>query len=213
MMRKIHRVALAALLKPAAASLAPPFALASTAWAKAFSTERRFTLTADGYPGGIAFVMFEPSATATDDYFTVDLAWVRRGAVAAPGDLGDDLMIPALAPWKDKSEDDVLARPWFRLRIDELWRSSPASYRGSFQFSTASSRYAAQLYSSPRDVSQAEREARAFRLLQTCMEEEKMLTDEGAAAEVGAALALALQAIRAAALPAFARAAALCVPE
>lgn len=209
MMRKIHRVALAALLKPAAHLLTPAFALASTAWAKALATERRFTLTSDGYEGGVAFVIFEPSATSADDYFTVDIAWIRHGVVAAPADLGDDLTIPELAPWKDKSQDDVLARPWFRLRIDDLWRDSPTVYRGSFRFSTAASRYTDQLFSSPRDVSQEEREARAFRLLQTCMEEEKSLTEEGASAEVAPAFALALQAIREAALPAFLRASAL----
>ena len=211
MMRKIHRVALAALLKPAAPLLTPAFSLASTAWAKAFAAERRFTLTSDGYAGGVAFAMLEPSGSASDDYFTVDIAWIRHGVVAGPADLGDAMTIPELAPWKDKSQDDVLSRPWFRLRVDELWRGSPEAYRGSFRFSTASSRYVEQMFATSRDLSQAEREERAFRLLQACVQEEKSLTDEGAAAEVAPALALALQAMREAALPAFVRASALAV--
>lgn len=205
MMRKIHRVALAALLKPAAPLLTPPFALATTAWARAFAAERRFTLMSDAYPGGTAFVIFEPSGTATDDYFTLDVAWIRNGVVAAPGELGDDLTIPELAPWRDKTQDDVLSRPWFRLRIDDLWRDSSAAHRGPFRFSTASSRYVAQMFE-PHDAPQAEREERAFRLLQVCVAEEQALTDAGASAEVAPALDVALEAIRDAALPAFARA-------
>jgi|GEM_PF-6005231 len=73
MMRKIHRIALAALLKPLLAALAPAFQPATADVAKALGTERRFTFCAD-YPAGKAFLLFYPAATASDDYFTVEVA-------------------------------------------------------------------------------------------------------------------------------------------
>lgn len=81
MMRKIHRVALAARLKSMLAALEPAFEPATTDVAKALGAERRFTFCAD-YPSGKAFQLFFPAATASDDYFTFEVAWL-----AGAGDL------------------------------------------------------------------------------------------------------------------------------
>ncbi len=201
MMRKIHRVALAACLKTATQELEPRLSLVSTAWARALGSERRFTFSAP-WKAGLGFVIFEPSATATDDYFTVDIAWIRDASAMAPVALGDALTIPEIAPWIKHTEVEVLARERFRLRIDALWKTSPSEYRGSFRFSTASSRYIEQL-ALIRGLTGKQREDRAFELLQNCMAEEKSTSDAQALSEVTPAAQLALRAITEAAIPAF----------
>lgn len=200
MMRKLHRAALAAALKPALAALSPSFSPASTAWAKAFDTERRFTFGAR-VDASLAFLLFEPSATSRDSYFTIDLVWLRDGAALDAADLGDDLTVPLLAPSTSSAADAMRSRARVRLRLDDLWIDSPASYRGSFAFSTAASRYADAMFS--KDAATAESpEDRAFRLLQECMAAEKALTETEAAAELAPAVEMALLAIQQAALPA-----------
>ena len=199
-MRKVHRVALAAFLKPATQALDPEFSPASTAWARAFAAERRFTFSAV-WNTGRGFLIFEPSATATDDYFTLDLAWIR-GATTAATEIGDELTIPELAPWRGHSALEVFARDRFRLRIDDLWTTSPSHYRGSFRFSTASSRYIEQL-ALTRSLTGKAREERAFQLLQDCMADEKNTTNAQAFSEVSTAAHVALRAVEEAALPAF----------
>lgn len=204
MMRKVHRVALAAFLKPAIQELMPGFVLATTAWARALGTERRFTFVRS-WGTSFGFLIFEPSATATDDYFTVDMAWVQDAHNLAPADIGDDLTIPLVDPWRQNSSDDVLARRLFRLRLDDLWKTSPIEYRGSFRFSTASSRYIESL-ALIRGLAGKEREDRAFELLQNCMAEEKATSESQALSEVSPAAGLALRAVEEAAVPAFRRA-------
>ena len=61
-MRKIHRIALAAQLKPLLAAMEPAFLPAKAEVAKALGTERRFTFYAD-YPADRAFLLFHPAAT------------------------------------------------------------------------------------------------------------------------------------------------------
>lgn len=201
MMRKIHRVALASALPIAVPALSVAFVPASVAWSKAFATERRFTWTAK-YSAGAAYLLFEPSATASDNYFTVDIAWLRDGVATNAGELGDELTIPLLAPWQSMTRDQLLARPMFRLRLDDLWPDSPSQYRGSFSFSTAASRYTEGMFAASGGPSET-REERALRLLQQCLADEKALTDSAASAEVAPAVELALLAVRDAALPAF----------
>lgn len=207
MMRKIHRAALASALKTAAPNLPVAFALAPASLAKVFATERRFTWTAK-YSSGSAYLLFEPAATAADNYFTVDLAWIRDRSASSIDEVGDALTIPWLAPWRTLTREQLLARPMFRLRLDELWPDSPSPYRGAFSFSTAASRYTDAIFA-VGNASAETREDRAFRLLRECVAEEKALTDSAASAEVAPALELALLAVRAAAMPAFASANAL----
>ncbi|UCV19808.1 hypothetical protein [Ferribacterium limneticum] len=201
MMRKIHRVALAAQLKPLLAALEPAFQLAKADVAKALATERRFAFCAD-YPAGKAFLLFYPAATASDDYFTVEVAWiaapVTTEALNAPA-----LQMAVLSPWRDCTRDDMARRPGWRLRIDDLWTDSPQQYHGSFQFSTAAARYCEQMFSLHQLPTQQAREDHAFALLQECVAEEKGLTDEQAAQELSPAISLCHAAIIAAALPYF----------
>jgi len=204
MMRKIHRVAMASALKSAFATFTPAFLPAKAEFAKLAECERRFCF-ASAYASGMAFLIFEPSATARDNYFTVDLAWLRSGRTKEDVGVVDALAVAVLAPWRVMAPDDLLARPCFRLRIDELWNDSPAEYRGSFSFSTASSRYSECMFSLAT-LPEEERSNKAFELLTGCMAEEKELAPEQALAELSPALSLSLDAVRQAALPAFARA-------
>ena len=201
MMRKIHRIALAAQLKPLLAAMEPAFLPAKADVAKALNTERRFAFCAD-YPAGRAFLLFHPAATATDDYFTVEVAWIAA-PVTTESLSSPALQMAILSPWRDSTREDLARRPVWRLRIDDLWRSSPAHYRGSFQFSTAASRYCEQMYSLHQLPTQKAKEDQAFALLQYCMAEEKALTDEQAAQELAAAISLCHESIVAAALPYF----------
>lgn len=178
--------------------------LAPSAWARALGSERRFTFVRS-WGNSFGFLIFEPSATATDDYFTVDIAWVQDAHNLEPSDIGDDLTIPLVAPWRQISPDDVLAKPKFRLRLDDLWKTSPSEYRGSFHFSTASSRYVEGL-ALIRGLDGKEREDRAFELLEKCIAEEKATSDSQALSEVSRAAGLAFRAIEEAAIPAFQRA-------
>lgn len=201
MMRKIHRVALAARLKPLLAEMEPAFRLAKADVAKALAAERRFTFGAD-YPAGKAFLLFYPAATASDDYFTVEVAWIANPvtteALNAPA-----LQMAVLSPWRDSSREDMARRPCWRLRIDDLWTDSLPQHHGSFQFSTAAARYCAQMFSPYQLPTQQAREDRAFALLQECVAEEKALTDEQAGHELSPAISLCHDAIVSAALPYF----------
>lgn len=199
MMRKIHRVALAARLKPVLAALEPAFQLAKADVAKALDTERRFAFCAS-YPTGTAFLLFQPAATAADDYFTLEVAWLA-GPLTAEALAAPALQMACLSPWKDSTREELARRPSWRLRIDDLWSDSPEPYRGSFQFSTAASRYCEQMFSLHQLPSQQAKEERALSLLQECMADEKALTDEQAAQELAPAIALGHAAIIAAALP------------
>jgi hypothetical protein len=201
MMRKIHRVALAARLKPLLAELDPAFQLAKADVAKALDAERRFTFYAD-YPVGRAFLLFYPAATATDDYFTIEVAWIT-GPVTPEALNAPALQMAVLSPWRDCTRDGMAQRPTWRLHIDDLWTDSPKAYRGSFQFSTASSRYCEQMFSLHQLPTQQAREDQAFALFQACMAEEKALTDEQAAQELVPAINLCHEAIVSAALPYF----------
>lgn len=126
MMRKIHRIALAAKLKAMLPALAPAFLPAKADVAKALDTERRFTFCAD-YPAGRAFLLFYPAASATDDYFTVEVAWI-----AAPLSLealnAKALQMAILSPWKDCSREEILQRPSWRLRLEDLWTDAPPQH-------------------------------------------------------------------------------------
>jgi len=201
MMRKIHRVALATRLKPLLAALDPPFQLARADVAKALDTERRFAFVAD-YPAGRAFLLFYPAATATDDYFTIEVAWiacpVTPEALNVPA-----LQMAVLSPWRDCSRADMALRSTWRLRIDDLWTDSPEAVRGSFKISTAASRYCEQMFSLHQLPTQQAREDHAFALLQACVAEENALTDEQAAQELAPAIKLCHDAIVSAALPYF----------
>jgi hypothetical protein len=201
MMRKIHRVALATRLKPLLATLDPAFQLAKADVAKALDTERRFTFCAD-FPAGKAFLLLYPAATATDDYFTVEAAWiacpVTNEALNAPA-----LQMAVLSPWKDCTREDMASRPTWRLRIDDLWTASPQQYRGAFKFSTAASRYCDQMFSLHQLPTQKAKEDRAFALFQECVAEEKALTEEQAAQELAPAISLCHDAIVSVALPYF----------
>ncbi|UCV23852.1 hypothetical protein [Ferribacterium limneticum] len=201
MMRKIHRAALAAQLKPLLAALEPAFLPAKADVAKTLATERRFTFCAD-YPAGKAFLLFYPAATASDDFFTVEVAWiaapVTTEALNAPA-----LQMAVLSPWRDCTREDMARRPEWRLRIDDLWTDSPPQHHGSFQFSTAAARYCAQMFALHQIPTQQAREDRAFALLQECVAEEKALTDEQAAEELSPAVCLCHDAIVSAALPYF----------
>lgn len=201
MMRKIHRVALAAQLKPLLAALEPAFQLARADIAKALYTERRFTFCAS-HPAGTAFLLFYPAASASDDYFTVELAWVA-GPVTTETLNTPALQMATLCPWRDCAPEDMAGRPSWRLRLDDLWADAPASYRGSFQFSTAAARYCEQMFAPQEFPSQKAREDHAFALLQACVAEEKALTDEQAATELLPAITLCHDAIVSAALPYF----------
>jgi hypothetical protein len=201
MMRKIHRVALATRLKSPLAALEPAFQLARADVAKGLYTERRFAFCAN-YPAGTAFLLFHPAATASDDYFTVELAWIA-GPVTTETLTTPALQMATLAPWRDCTREDMARRPAWRLRIDDLWADSPASYRGSFQFSTAAARYCKQMFSLHELPTQKAREDHAFALLQECVAEEKALTEEQAANELSSAIALSHKAIVSAALPYF----------
>ncbi|MBS1139576.1 MAG: hypothetical protein H6R13_1029 [Proteobacteria bacterium] len=201
MMRKIHRVALAARLKPLLAALEPAFQLAKADVAKALDTERRFTFCAD-YAAGKAFLLFHPAATAGDDYFTVEAAWIAE-LVATETLNAPALQMATLCPWKDCTPEEMARRPSWRLRIDDLWTDSPDTYRGSFQFSTASSRYCEQMFSSQQFPTLQAREDHAFALLQACVAEEKALSDEQAIQELLPAISLCHAAIVSAALPYF----------
>lgn len=205
MMRKIHRVALAAALKRDFPALIPSFGMVKAPIAKAFGVERRFGYQA-AWGRGTAFLLVEPASTATDDYFTLDIAWVREGTDLEA--LDDALTLCDPSPWRTRSRDEVLGDPAFRLSVNDLWSDSPSDYRGTFRFSTAASRYAAALWSALK-MSQAEREERAFQLMQQCTAEERALTDEGAAAEIAPAVRLCLRAVAEAARPAFDRASTL----
>lgn len=99
----------------------------------------------------------------------------------------------------------MFQRDRFRLRIDDVWKTSPHEYRGTFRFSTASSRYIEQL-ALIRNLVGEEREERAFTLLQECMAEEKTASEEKALFEVTPAAELALHAAVEAAIPVFKRA-------
>jgi hypothetical protein len=201
MMRKIHRVALAARLKEALPALPVAFAPASPALAKGLRTEKRFTFVAP-LPGVRAIVAFEPAATAVDDYFTVDLAWQHTDLDdAAAADGLAQLRIPA---WRDATPDEVAALPVARLRLDDVWTDAPAHYRGSFQFETASSRYCNAMFAL-HETPEAGRADRAFALLQQCMQEEQDLSPEQASAEIAPAVSLALDALKSAGLAWFAR--------
>lgn len=202
-MRKVHRVALAACLKAALQDLDPRFSPSSVAWARAFRSERRFTFFAP-WPRGFGFLIVEPSATARDNYFTLDLAWIRDAQDLAPTDMGDELNIPEAAPWVHHTPSDVFSRDRWRLRIDDLWTGSTAHYRGSFDFSTTSSRYLEQL-SQIHHLAGKEQEDAAFTLLQNCMTEEKSISEAQASAEVMKTLPLVLMAIVDAAIPALRR--------
>lgn len=201
MMRKIHRIALAAKLKAMLPALEPAFLPAKADVAKALDTERRFTFCAD-YPSGRAFLLFYPAATATDDYFTVEVAWI-----AAPFSLealnAKALQMAILSPWKDCSREEMLQRPSWRLRIEDFWTDAPPQHRGSFQFSTAASRYCEQMFSLHQLPTQQAREEQAFTLLQDCVVEEKALTEEQATEELLPAIKLCLDALVSAALPCF----------
>lgn len=201
MMRKIHRAALAASLKPLLAGLDPAFQVAKTDAARGLDTERRFCFCAD-YPTGRAFLLFQPAATAADDYFTLEIAWISA-PVTAEALNAAALQVAPLSPWKDCAREEMARRASWRLRIDDLWNNSPSEYRGSFQFSTASSRYCEQIFSLHQLPSQQAREERAFTLLQACVAEENALTDEQATAELASATELCHKAIIAAALPYF----------
>jgi len=204
MMRKIHRVALAAQLKTMLAALQPAFLPGRTDVAKALGAERRFTFTAD-YPGGKAFLLFYPAASATDDYFTIEVVWIGEPVTLEA--LGaDPLQMATLCPWKDSTREQMSHKPASRLRIDDLWPDAPTHYRGSFAFSTAAARYCEKMFSLHQLPSQKAREEQAFTLLQDCVAEEKALTEEQAAKELAPAISLAHAAIIAAALPYFAEA-------
>jgi hypothetical protein len=199
MMRKIHRVALAALLKPLLGTLQPAFTLVKADVAKSLDTERRFAFGAT-FTAGSGFLLFHPAATATDDYFTLEVAWLR--APHGPAELdGDPTQAALIAPWKDCTREAMAGRTGFRLRVDDLWEDAPAQYRGSFRFSTAASRYCEAMFNPPPGISQKEREDQAFALLVQCTDEERQLTAEQATLEVQPAAALALEAVRSAALP------------
>ena len=201
MMRKIHRIALAARLKPLLAAIEPGFQLAKADFARVLDNERRFTFCAD-YPAGTAFLLFQPAATASDDYFTLEVAWVA-GPLTIEALAATAVQMASLCPWKDSNREELARRPSWRLRIDDLWSNSPEQYRGSFQFSTAAARYCEQIFSLHQLPSQQVQEERAFALLQECVANEKALTDEQAAQELAPAVALAHEAITAAALPFF----------
>lgn len=196
MMRKIHRAALAARLKPLLAGLAPAFQPVSPELAKALGAERRFAFYAE-YPAGKAFLLYYPAATATDNYFTVELAWLAAQAPSAP--------LPqsaTLSPWRDFTRDQMASRPAWRLRLDDLRDALPPD-SGAFEFSTAASRYCAALFSLDANANQKAMEAEASALFQACHAEESALTDEQAALELAPAINRCHQAILAAALPIF----------
>lgn len=206
MMRKIHRVALAAQLKTALAALQPAFLPGKADVAKALGAERRFTFGAD-YPAGQAFLLFYPAATATDDYFSIEVAWIAEPiTLEALGSTA--LQMAVLGPWRDSTPEQMSHRPGSRLRIDDLWSDAPAEYRGSFQFSTAAARYCEQMFSLHQLPTRQAREEQAFTLLQECVAAEKALSEEQAALELAPAISLAHQAISAAALPYFRQASA-----
>lgn len=201
MMRKIHRTALATRLKPLLAALDPAFRPANANVAKALGTERRFAYHAE-YPAGTAFLLFHPSATATDDYFTIEVAWIA-GPATTEALNGSAIRMVTLCPWRDSSREEMARRASSRLRIDDLWMSSPEHHHGSFQFSTAASRYCEQLLALHQLPAQQAREDRAFALFQECAAEEAALTDEQAAQELSPAIKLCHNAIMSAALPWF----------
>lgn len=206
MMRKIHRVALAAELKTILSGLEPAFRPAKADVAKALGAERRFTFCADT-PTGTAFLLFYPAATATDDYFTCEVVWLSAPVTIEALGAGA-LQMATLNPWKDCTREEMAGRPASRLRIDDLWPNAPARYRGSFHFSTAASRYCEQMFSPPELPTQQAKEEHAFALLQECVAEEKALTETQAAQELSPAISLCHEAIVAAALPYFRQASA-----
>ena len=76
MTRKVHAAALADLLKSRMPGLEPPFRLVRGPQAKVLEMQRRMSFCSV-FSHGMAFVPFQPAATAVDDYLTVDLAWLR----------------------------------------------------------------------------------------------------------------------------------------
>lgn len=204
MMRRIHRVALAEALKSGFATFTPAFQLAPAVYARLAGCERRFSFIC-AYEAGSALLFFEPSATARDNYFTVDLAWLRSGLRPDDAGVADALALAILAPWPATTPDELLARPCFRLRIDELWGESPAVYSGAFCFSTASSRYAERMFSLAAFPPE-EQGDRALQLLTRCLVEEKELAPAQAFDELSPAISLVFDAVRRAVIPAFARA-------
>lgn len=204
MMRKIHREALAGALKSGFATFSPAFQLASAEHARLAGCERRFSFVC-AYEAGSALLFFEPAATARDNYFTVDLAWLRSDQRQDDAGVADALAMAVLAPWPEATPDDLLARPCFRLRIDELWGESPSTYRGEFCFSTASSRYTERMFSLA-GFPPEEQGDRALQLLTRCLVEEKELAPDQALDELSPAVSLAFDAVGRAAIPAFVRA-------
>ena len=74
-MRKIHSAAMAGALKQYVLDLSPPFQPIPPSEAKALGTQKRMSFSAAFPSGGTGYLLFEPSGTARDNYFTLDVVW------------------------------------------------------------------------------------------------------------------------------------------
>src|SRR5262245_51009847 len=77
-MRKIHSEAMAEVLKDRIPRLPPGFLPVSAAEARMLGTQRRMSFVGK-YSHGAGYLLFQPSGTAVDNYFTLDVAWTGPG--------------------------------------------------------------------------------------------------------------------------------------
>jgi hypothetical protein len=143
MMSKIHARALRELVKPLMAESAPDFEISKEA-AKFFSARK--DLAYEARHGDNSFYMlFDCASSAVDDYFVLDIAWVRnRSAFDA---LTFELFSEANFGDGARTREALLTQNIGRQRADFLWehKSDSVNYSGAFHFPTPATRYNAEI--------------------------------------------------------------------
>jgi hypothetical protein len=141
-------------------------------------------------------LLFVPSGTARDNYFTVDAAWIAANAGCK------DWLEPVYSVPQGHTLHDLAERPLLRIRASCLWRDAPERNTDAFEFSTASTRYHERVFALAKEKVETSEEV-AGRMFQELMEEEERLTPEQALEEVGPAVSSCLELVRAYVLPFF----------